>query len=106
MFRRLKKTLVESYIGAIGLGYLLAQTMLHAVGIISAPVADWITQREWGTYAAARGYGPHGFLLQYAVPELIRSVGLLVIWYVMVRWLYFTPLMAEDQPQTESQLGS
>jgi hypothetical protein len=29
MFKRLKKTLVESYVGAIGLGWLFAQGILH-----------------------------------------------------------------------------
>src|SRR5256885_8069915 len=35
MFERLKRSLVESFIGAIALGYLLAQTILYRSGIFA-----------------------------------------------------------------------
>lgn len=38
MLNRLKRTLVESFVGAIALGYLLAQTILHFVNIFASPV--------------------------------------------------------------------
>src|SRR6185437_5096899 len=44
MFERLKRTLVESYVGAIALGYLLAQVILHFVEIFASPVAVWVRE--------------------------------------------------------------
>ena len=38
MLERFKRALVESFIGAIGLGYLLAQGILHFVNIFASPV--------------------------------------------------------------------
>jgi hypothetical protein len=41
---------------------------------------------------------PIGFSRQDAVPELIRSLALLIVGYFLLRWLYFKPL---EQPTTE-----
>jgi hypothetical protein len=73
MFERLKQSVVESYVGAIALGWLLAQSLVHFANIFTAPVAGWILRREY------RGFTEHttllpGFSLQDPVPELIRSV--------------------------------
>jgi hypothetical protein len=39
MFERLKQSVVESYVGAIALGCLLAQSLVHFASIFTAPVA-------------------------------------------------------------------
>jgi hypothetical protein len=36
MFERLKQSVVESYIGAIALGWLLAQSLVHFANIFTA----------------------------------------------------------------------
>jgi len=36
-----------------------------------------------------------GFSLQDALPELVRFVLLLLVWYVLLRWLYFEPIKRE-----------
>ena len=34
------------------------------------------------------------------MPELLRSVYLLLVWYILLRWLYFKPVKKEtDEPQ-------
>jgi hypothetical protein len=38
MFNRLKRAVVESYVGAIALGYLFAQGMFRFVNIFASPV--------------------------------------------------------------------
>jgi hypothetical protein len=38
---------------------------------------------------------PTGFSLQDAIPELVRSLALLLVGYFLLRWLYFKPL--EDE---------
>ena len=44
MFKQLKSILVESYIGAIALGYLLAESVLYLVSVVAAPVTAWATR--------------------------------------------------------------
>jgi hypothetical protein len=90
MFERLKRALVESYVGAIGLGYLLAQCILHFVSIFAAPVAGWVSRNDYRAIIPG-GAAVAGFSVKDALPDLSRFVLLFVVWYVLVRWLYFTP---------------
>jgi hypothetical protein len=90
MLNRLKQAVVGSYIGAIALGWLLAQGIYVFVGIFAAPVGNWLSQKEavkFGMSSAA----PTGISLQDSLPYLIRSILIFAIWYALVRWLYFTP---------------
>jgi hypothetical protein len=103
MLDRMKRVVVESYVGAIALGYLLAQVIMHLVGIFASPVAAWLGRKE------VREFVPNhapvtGFSLQDALPELIRFSLLLLLWYVLLRWLYFNPLQekpSEPAPNSE-----
>ena len=93
MFDRLKQSLVESFVGAIALGWLFAQGIMHFVNIFGAPIAGWITRNEY------RKFTDHatasGFSFQDALPELTRSFFLLLVWYILMRWLYFKPVKIE-----------
>ncbi|MGA7794187.1 MAG: hypothetical protein WCA19_14220 [Candidatus Acidiferrales bacterium] len=92
MFDRLKETLVESFVGAIALGYLFAEAALYLVNVFAAPVAGWVRRMESpGSKATA------GFSLQAALPQLVSFVVLLLIWYGLLRWLYFTPPKGASQ---------
>lgn len=91
MFNRLKGVLVESYVGAIGLGYLLAQGVLHFVSIFASPVATWVSRKQYGYLAPSAAAPPAGFPLEAGLPELIRFILLLLVWFILLRWLYFTP---------------
>ena len=100
MLERSRKVLVESFIGAIALGWLFAQSILHFVYMFSAPVSSWLTRREYRGLVE-HGAMPTGFYFQDVLPELIRSVSLLVFVYLLMRWLYFKPLkkdIIEPQP--------
>ena len=94
MLKRLKRTMVESYVGAIALGYLLAQSMLHFVNIFSSPVARWLTRKQYRD-VVPRGTALPGFSLQDALPQLITFLVLILVWYVLMRWLYITPVEGE-----------
>ncbi len=98
MFERLKKSLVESFVGAIGLGWLFAQGIMHFAYMFSAPVAGWIMRREYRGLTD-RVTAPAGFSFQDALPELARSVSLLVVGYILLRWLYFKPINKEIPEQ-------
>jgi hypothetical protein len=90
MLERLKRALVESYVGAIGLGWMLAQIVTHFVGIVSAPVAAWVSQNTYRNMTKSSGSA--GFPFDAAYPELIRAFLLLLLWYVLLRWLYLKRL--------------
>ena len=87
MIERVRKGLVDSWVGAIALGYLLAQSVLHIAYVIIAPFASWITRNQYRGMAGSRDL-PQGFMLMDSVPELIKSICLLLLWYVLFWWLY------------------
>ena len=94
MLNRMKKSLVESFVGAIALGYLLAQGIMHFAYIFSAPLARWMMRDEY------RRFGEHvttsaSFLFKDAGIELARSFFLFLIWYILLRWLYLKPFKEE-----------
>ena len=93
MFERLKNALVNSYVGAIALGWVFAQGILHFAYMFSAPVAGWLTRREY--HGMTDRDISTSFSLQDALPELIRSFSLVLVAYLLLRWLYYKPLAAE-----------
>lgn len=98
MLERLKGALVESYVGAIGLGYLLAQCILHFVNIFAAPVAGWVSRNDYRAIIPG-GAAIAGFSPKDALPDLSRFVVLFLVWYLLVRWLYFTrPKTVASEP--------
>ena len=99
MFRRLKKALVTSFVGAIALGWLFAQGVLHFAYIFSSPLADSVRLRQYQQFTNAATAAPTGLAFHDALLELVRSLSLLLFGYVLLRWLYFEPL---EQEKTES----
>jgi len=104
MLKRLKSALVESFVGAIALGWLLAQGIMHFANTFTAPVADWIARREYREFAARPGTTTFSF--QGALPELARSVSLLLLCYVLLRWLYFKPVKPLSVESTAEPPGA
>ena len=106
MFDRIRKALVKSFVGAIAIGWLFAQGILHFAFMFAVPVSDWMGRRMYRRVPEDTGYST-GFSLQPAVPELIRSVALLLLAYILLRWLYFEKPVREvnssqDVPPLES----
>lgn len=91
MLDRLKSALVDSYIGAVALGYMLAQCVLHFVNVFANPIAGWITRDEYKD-VVTHGTTMVGFTFRDGLPELVRFALLLAVWLFLVRWLYLTPL--------------
>lgn len=98
MFERLKQALVESFVGAIALGYLFAQCILHFVNIFASPLIGWVARNEYRQIMPG-GAALAGFSLKDALPDLAKFLFLLFVWYLLVRWLYFTPLKKETSEQ-------
>ena len=100
MFDRLRRALVESYVGAIAMGWLLATAVLDFVSIFSSPVQGWVSRnvlRGLSQNAATVPFQPRD-----ALPELIKTVIVLLIWYVLFRWLYFNPFQESSSEQANS----
>jgi hypothetical protein len=89
MLEQVKKALVESYAGAIAIGWLFSNGILHFAYMFSAPVADWFTRRSYRDLTQ-RNIST-SINLQMALPELMRSIVILLLAYVLLRWLYFKP---------------
>ncbi|SRR5713101_5012174 len=103
MLNRLKEALVESFVGAIALGWLFAQSIFHFANIFAAPFMGLITRREYRAFTSAVA-APPGLSFQDAVPEVVRCFVLLVVGYILLRWLYFTPVKKVThgaEPNTE-----
>ncbi|MGC1686373.1 MAG: hypothetical protein WA734_12190 [Candidatus Acidiferrales bacterium] len=106
MLERLKRAIVESYVGAIALGWLLAEVITHFVEIFTAPVRGWVSERTYRIVAQTT-VGPIGFPFRDALPELLRAFLLLVIWYALMRWLYFKPRnMSSSKSASDAELPS
>ena len=103
MFERLKHALVGSYVGAIALGWLFAQGVIQFVNIFAAPVASWIARTECGKLTGDAA-GSARFWPQEAVPELVRFFLVLLVWYILLRWLYFKPLKKQTLNPTNPDL--
>lgn len=91
MLDRLKRALVDSFIGAIALGYVLAQIIWHFAGIFASPVVAWLLDKHRQEFASSIFASPT-LSPEDALPDLIRFLLLLLIWYVLLRWLYLEPL--------------
>jgi hypothetical protein len=94
MLKRFKRAVVESFVGAIALGYVLAQAILHFVNIFASPVAGWVSRKQYGGLLPNTAPLP-GFSLKDALPEVVRFFLLLLVWFVLLRWLYFGSLEKE-----------
>jgi hypothetical protein len=88
MIERFRRTVVDSYVGAIALGYVLAQAILHLAGTASAPFEDWAFRR---VAAGSRLHYPSHWLLLTSLSELTASFLLGLLWYLVFRWLYLRP---------------
>jgi len=101
MIKRLKRALTESYIGAIALGWLLAQDIMQLVNALATPLGDWATRREYPKMAEIAG-GVVGSSFELALPGVVRFLLILVIWYTLVQWLYLGPVDAKSSyPQAD-----
>lgn len=104
MFRKLKKVLVETFIGAIGLGWLFAYGILCLADVFSAPFTRWLARTEYaGTLS--RPDLPAGPLLRDSLPSLFKFVCIFVVWYLLVRWLYYKPVPKVDSIQENAPLA-
>jgi hypothetical protein len=102
MFERMKRALVESYVGAIAMGWLLATAVLDFVGIFSSPVQFWVSANEYQSVSHSSS-APISFHFQDALPEVLKTFLVLILWYVLFRWLYLKAAKITPSEQANSQ---
>jgi predicted Kef-type K+ transport protein len=96
MLKRLRRALVESFVGAIALGWLFAEAIIHFAWILGSPVATWLARRDGLSNPTASSATLH---FQTALPELIKFVTQLFVGYALLRWLYYKPLDLPTAPK-------
>jgi hypothetical protein len=119
MLERLRQTLVQSYVGAIALGYLLAQDIILLVNAFSSPIAVWAARRETEQLlpmlstlrpqGAPQPTQAPGFPFENGLSSLTGFLVLLLVWYLLFRWLYFRPfqkVVSELSPEQPPQASS
>ena len=100
MFERLRRVLVESFVGAIALGWTFAQCIIYFANSLTAPIALRMLRDEFTTFKGADIASRTSPLL-YVLPDLAKVFVLLLVWYFLLRWLYFKPL-AKGTPESVS----
>jgi len=103
MIDRLKRALVDSFVGAIALGYLLASAIIHSSNIFAAPVGRWIARKQYQAMLPGATL-PQRLSAQEALPELIRFCLLIGAWYLLLRWLYFRAVGKDTSSRTRNDV--
>jgi hypothetical protein len=102
MFGRLKTVLVESFVGAIALGWVFAQAILHLISAVTAPISEWEQQR----FLSELRVGDHlRYPLLAWIPELIAAIALAAVGLLLLRWLYYTPIASRSAGPDETTLN-
>lgn len=105
MLERIKKALVESFVGVIIVGGLFVSGIMSFVSGITAPLANWLI--EWIQRAKnPAGYpaNPPQFLYQLFIREWITSALMLLVAFLLLRWLYIEPAEEPSDPSQEQDL--
>lgn len=107
MFRRLKSKLVESFVGMIALGWLLAQGLIHLAYILITPFNTWFVQNQFRAMRSTDGSTVSAnFSMVNALPELLRAIALLLLWYLLFYWLYMRPMSTIAETPSDSVQGT
>ncbi len=91
MFGHLKEVLVKSFVGAIALGWIFAQSIFHLVGVITTPLNVW-EQQQMMSALRIGDTGRLKFPFQSSIPELIAAIALALAGLILLRWLYYSPI--------------
>lgn len=88
MFKRLKRLLVTSYVGAIALGILLAEAIRAFTDIFTVPAFTWATYRT----VLPNSIVNRGSPLEQSLPYVGQFILLILVDYLLLLWLYAEPI--------------
>ena len=98
MLKRLKTALVDSFIGAIAVGWIFAQGIMHFVGIFIDPYTRWLSERQLWKLIPDKPVQPV-FPYQMAISEFVYCTFSLLIAYGLLRWLYYPAKEKQEEEQ-------
>jgi hypothetical protein len=100
VLERLKRALIDTFVGAVGLGYLLALAIVAFINMFTAPIQFWAVRRYTAELIPGLAQRPApSFHISDALPEVAEFLALALVWYLLFRWLYFKPF---DRPASEA----
>lgn len=94
----IRKILLHEYIGAITIGFLLAQSAIHLITAIVQPLNFYFEPRRSNIFTGEGGFPWERLLL----PNLVSAVLLFIVAIALIRWLYLGRLgmvSAADSPE-------
>jgi hypothetical protein len=100
MLKRIKKALVESFVGVIVVGSLFASGIVNFVMGIAAPLASWLS--EWiQTTKDPAAYSNQlpPFPYQLLFHEWFAAALILPVAFLLLLWLYVVPSAAPAKRQ-------
>ncbi len=92
MLERFRSALVESYVGTILVGWLFAEGLIHAVGILTRPLVNWearVFARSFFAEPRPAKSAMERIPWNESLPEALSALMLLLIAYALLRWLYY-----------------
>jgi hypothetical protein len=95
MLERVKNALVQSFVGAIAIGWLFANGIVRFVTGITTPLTEWMTEQIQQQQSSVLLRSSQ-FRFQRVISEWIAAALLLLVAYQLLRWLYFEPRAAEN----------
>jgi|ERR1017187_2108946 hypothetical protein len=102
MFRRLKTALVDSYVGAIALGYLLAEGTEHIINVFTAPFSEWVALKELHRITPQSVSEP-GLSIRSSLPHLVHGFFYVFIGLALLHWLYYpAKVKVPKEPKSEA----
>lgn len=99
MLKRMKKALVESYVGAIALGYVLAEVIFAFANIFASPIENWVDQVDYQRLTRVE-FPSATIQFHEAWPPLVRCLSYLIVGYILFRWLYLESATSDEREPT------
>jgi hypothetical protein len=102
MLERMRKAMVDSFVGAIALGWVFAQAVVHFAYSLAAPFSSWLSRKQYRDMLHCTDL-PTGFRFTDAVPELVKSLALFILGYLLLRWLYWKRAKVQELAERTSR---
>lgn len=101
MIDRLKRALIDSYVGVVAIGWMISDAGVRIASAFSEPILTSFRHRlATETFGVRPSSAPIDWQLVF--PDLISAAILLAFSYGLLRWLYFAaPPPVQDEPEPD-----
>jgi hypothetical protein len=102
LFEVIREILRHEYIGAITIGFLLAQSAIHLITAIVQPLSFYLEPGRSSILTGDRSFPWERLVL----PNVVSAVLLFIVAFALIRWLYlgrFGMVAAENPPEMPDQ---